>query len=123
MRIHVEFILFHGFEPEISWVKGESPPQTGGTPPEPIWRHLVTWRRVLRTKSADLTLVSARCLEHFQVSADLTLVRVRCLEQSLKEEVEDLLPPRTSRASSKHITFPRVSADLTLVSARCLELL
>ena len=25
-----------------------------------------------------------------------------------KEEVEDLLPPRTSRASSEHMTFPRV---------------
>ena len=34
---------------EISWIKGGPGPQTGGTPPEPIWRPLATWRRVLRT--------------------------------------------------------------------------
>ena len=33
--IDVEFILFHVFEPEISWDKGVSGTQTGGTPPEP----------------------------------------------------------------------------------------
>ena len=49
MGIHVEFILFHKFKLKISWVKGGSGPQTGGTPPEPIWRRWVTWRIMLRT--------------------------------------------------------------------------
>ena len=43
--------IFHKLEPEISWIKGRSGARTGGPPPEPIWRHLVTWRRVLRTPS------------------------------------------------------------------------
>ena len=49
MGIHFKFILFHGFELEISWLKGGPGVQTGGPPPEPIWRPLVTWRRMLRT--------------------------------------------------------------------------
>ena len=49
MGMDVEFILFHGLKPDISWIKGGSGPQTGGPPLEPIWRHLFTWRRVLRT--------------------------------------------------------------------------
>ena len=42
-------VSFGGLEPEISWSKGGPGTPTGGTPPEAIWRPLLTWRRVLRT--------------------------------------------------------------------------
>ena len=37
MGIHVENSSFDELEPEISWIKGVSGAQTGGTPPEAFW--------------------------------------------------------------------------------------
>ena len=51
MGIDVEFLFFHRFAVEISSVKGGVGVQTGGPPLEPVWRPMVTWRRVLRTIS------------------------------------------------------------------------
>ena len=48
-KSYVENSSFDELESEISWIKGGPGLQTGGTPPRPIWRPLVTWRRVLRT--------------------------------------------------------------------------
>ncbi len=56
----VEISSYGELQGEISGIKGVSGPQTGGPPPEPMWRPLLTWRRVLRTMSADLLSV---CLE------------------------------------------------------------
>ena len=77
MGIHVEFILFHGFEPERvsgKWTGGPPLSQSGA----PCWPggdcfapyfvykqnhlHLSLWS--IYIKSADLTLVRVRCLEH-----------------------------------------------------------
>ena len=49
MRINIEISSFGELLGEISGVKGVPKLQTGGPPSEPIWRPLVTWRRVLRT--------------------------------------------------------------------------
>ena len=62
--IDVEFILFHCFESEILWIKGGSGIQTGGTPPEPVWHPLLTWRRVLRTTSHLKTYFATHSFDH-----------------------------------------------------------
>ena len=42
-------VLFGGLELEISRSKGGPGLSSGGPPLEPIWRPMVTWRRMLRT--------------------------------------------------------------------------
>ena len=62
MAINVENSSFGQLDPEISLVKGVSGTPSGGPPLRPIWRPLVTWRRVLRTmKFSERDLLSHVC--------------------------------------------------------------
>ena len=49
MGIQIEIDSFDELHPWILWITRALGLPSGGTPPEPYWRPLETWRRVLRT--------------------------------------------------------------------------
>ena len=87
---------FGDLEPEISWSKGGPGVSSGGPPLEPIWRPMVTWRRVLRTTFLN---VPDGCSGTWQYCLTYALVRHLSIQMLEVAQTIAFVVPENARRS------------------------
>ena len=98
---HVEISSFDELEPEISLVKGVIGNPTGGTTPRPIWRPLVTGRRVRRT----MIMTNVEFSSFGELEPEISLVKGVTGTPSGGTPQGNLAPPGDLEESASHHGF------------------